>query len=94
MMIHVERTTPIIKIKFKTSMIKSSLCDFSDAYILVSETITISNTGTAAASPLPPLPKKKKKNSATFTDSISGLNNTQIDNTNYIHVVMTMHNLI
>ena len=61
MMIHVERTIPIIKIKFKTSMIKSSLCDFSDAYILGSETITISNTGTAAAPPPPPLPPKKKK---------------------------------
>ena len=80
MMIHEERTTPIIKIKFKTSMIKSSLCDFSDAYILVSETIAVSNTGTAAASPPkhppPPPPPPEKKSSATFTDSISGLNNT------------------
>ena len=29
------------QIKFKTSMLKSSLCDFSDGYILVSRTITI-----------------------------------------------------
>ena len=30
-----------IKIKFKTSMLGTSLCDYSDAYILVSGTITI-----------------------------------------------------
>ena len=33
------------QIKFKTSMLKSSLCDYSDAYILVSGTITIDGTG-------------------------------------------------
>ena len=31
-------------------MLKSSLCDYSDAYILVSKTITVQNTGIAAAS--------------------------------------------
>ena len=30
-----------IQIKFKTSMLRTSLCDYSDAYILVSGTITI-----------------------------------------------------
>ena len=34
-----------IQIKFKTSMLKSSLCDYSDAYILLRGTITISGTG-------------------------------------------------
>ena len=33
------------QIKFKTSMLKSSLCDYSDAYILVSGTITIDGAG-------------------------------------------------
>ena len=32
------------QIKFKTTMFKSSLCDYSDAYILVSGTITVPNT--------------------------------------------------
>ena len=39
------------QIKFKTKMLKSSLCDYSDAYILVKGTITVNNTaadGTAA----------------------------------------------
>ena len=37
------------QIKFKTSMLKSSLCDHSDEYILVSGTVTVPNTETAAA---------------------------------------------
>ena len=33
------------QIKFKTSIIRSNLCDYSDAYILVSGTITIDGAG-------------------------------------------------
>ena len=33
------------QIKFKTSMIRSNLCDYSYAYILVSGTITITGEG-------------------------------------------------
>ena len=36
--------------KFKTSMLKSGLCNCSDAYIAVKGTATVPNTGTAAAS--------------------------------------------
>ena len=36
-------------IRFKTTMIRSSLCDYSDANILVKGTITIPNTATAGA---------------------------------------------
>ena len=35
------------QIKFKTSMLRSSLCDYGDAYILVSATITVPNTAAA-----------------------------------------------
>ena len=31
------------KIKFKTSMLKSSSCDYSDAYMLVGRTVTITD---------------------------------------------------
>ena len=68
------------QIKFKTTMLKSSLCDYSDAYILVKQTITVNNTGTLAA----PNNRNKKvifKKCAPFTDCISEINNTQIDNT-------------
>ena len=37
------------QIKYKTSTLTSSLCDYSDAYILVSATITVPNTSAAAA---------------------------------------------
>ena len=37
------------QIKFKTSMLKSSICDYSDAYILVKGTITVNNTAAADA---------------------------------------------
>ena len=37
------------QIKFKTSMLKSSFCDYSDAYILVKGTITVNNTAAACA---------------------------------------------
>ena len=37
------------QIKFKTPLLKSSLCDYSDAYILVEETITVVDTSAAGA---------------------------------------------
>ena len=47
MIVHVESNTNT-QIKYKSTMLKSSLCDYSDAYILAKETITIANTGAAA----------------------------------------------
>ena len=35
------------QVKFKTTTLKSSLCDYSDAYILVKENITVNNTAAA-----------------------------------------------
>ena len=55
--------------KPKISMLTSSLCDFSDAYIVVKGTITIPNTVTAAAANN----RSKEvvsKNCAPFTDCI------------------------
>ena len=77
-------------------MLRSSLCDYSDAYILVSGTITI--TGAGADDAAKRLDERNKgvifKNCAPFTDCISEINNTQIDNAKYIDVVMPMYNLI
>ena len=36
-----------IQITFIAAMLKSTLCDYSDAYILVKGTITVANTGAA-----------------------------------------------
>ena len=82
------------QIKFKTTMLKSSLCDYSDAYILVKGTITVNNT---AAQGAPANNTNKKvifKNCAPFTNCISEINNTQIDNAKDIDIVMPMYNLI
>ena len=43
MMIHMERITPIVK--FKTSILTLILCNYSDAYILVSSNITVAGAG-------------------------------------------------
>ena len=74
-------------------MLRSSLCDYSDAYILVKGTITAANTGTTAA----PNNADKKvifKNCAPFTSCISRINNTQVDDAQYIDVVMPIYILI
>ena len=39
------------QIRFKTAMLRSSLCDYSDAYILVKGNIFVNNTAAAAADP-------------------------------------------
>ena len=41
--------SPNKQIRFKTAMLRSSLCDYSDAYILVKGNISVNNTGTATA---------------------------------------------
>ena len=84
------------QIKFKRLILRSSLCDYSEAYILVSGTITI--TGAGADDAAKRLDERKKgvifKNCQSFTECISEINNTQIDNAKYIDIVMPMHNLI
>ena len=83
------------QIKFKTTVLKSSLCDYSDAYILVKGTISVNNTAVAAAAALNNDDKKVIfKNCAPFTNFISEINNTQVDNAKDIDIVMPMYNLI
>ena len=41
--------SPNKQIRFKTAMVRSSLCDYNDAYILVKGNIAVNNTGTAEA---------------------------------------------
>ena len=82
------------QIKFKTSMPKSGLCDYSDAYVLVKGNITVNNTAAAGAAASNFNKKVVFKNCAPFTSCISKINNTQIDNAEYIDIVMPMYNLI
>ena len=82
------------QIKFKATMLKSSLCDYSDAYILVKGTISVNNTAAQGAAANNTNKKVIFKNCAPFTNCISEINNTQIDNAKDIDIVMPMYNLI
>ena len=86
--------SPNKQIWFKTAILMSSLCDYSDAYILVKGNISVNNNAGAGAA-LNNIGKKVIfKNCAPFTNCISKINNTQIDNAEYIDIVMPMYNLI
>ena len=82
------------QIKFKTTMLKSSLCDYSDAYILVKGTISVNNTAAQGAAANNTNKKVIFQNCAPFTNCISEINNTQIDNATDIDIVMPIYNLI
>ena len=82
------------QIKFKTIMLKSSLCDYIDAYILVKGTISVNNTAAAGAAVNNSDKKVIFKNCAPFTNCISEINNTQVENAKDIDIVMPMYNLI
>ena len=92
-------------IKFKNTMLRSNLCDYADAYILVKGTITITgNAGPpegrteAQLSATRQADERDKgvifKNYAPFTKRISRINNTDIDNAQDIDIAMEMYNLI
>ena len=68
------------QIKFKPTILKSSLCDYSDACILVKGNITVNNTAAAGANANNANKKVIFKNCAPFTNWICEINNTQIDN--------------
>ena len=82
------------QIKFKKSMLRSSLCDYSDAYILVKGNITVDNTADNGAAANNTNKKVIFRNCAPFTCCIRKINNEQINNAEYIDIVMSMYNLI
>ena len=83
-------------IRYKTTMLRSNLCDYADSYIIVKGTITITGAGDDAAARQADERDKGVtfKNCAPFTKCISRINNTNIDNVHDIDIVMPMYNLI
>ena len=75
--------------RIKESMLRSDLCDFSDAYIVVKGNITVTDPGNA---------KRNKsvafKNNAPFINCISKINGVQIGNEEDLEVVMPMYTLL
>ena len=85
-------------VRFKTTMVRSNLCDYADAYMLVKGTITITGGPNNATDENKRIDERDKgvmfKNCAPFTKCISRINGTDIDNAQDIDIVMPMHNLI
>ena len=79
-------------------MLRSNLCDYVDAYILVKGTITIIGAGDDDDDAAKQLDERNKgvifKNCAPFAKCINGINNTDIENAQDIDIVMSMYNLI
>ena len=75
-----EHTILVLKIKFKTTMSKSSLCDYSDAYVLVEVNVTVNITAADDA--------------ATSNINKKVIFNTQVDTAKDIDIAIPMYNLI
>ena len=81
--------SPNKEIRIKSSMLRSDLCNYSNAYIIVKGDITVTNPDNA---------KRNKavtfKNNAPFINCISKINGIKIDNAEDLDVVMPMYNLL
>ena len=81
-------------IRFKTPMLRSDLCDYADAYILVNGTITV----TAAAGANNIRDKKNRKlilkNNAPFVSCITRINGELIEDVDDLDIVIPMYNLL
>ena len=88
-------------IKCLTSSLESLLCDYSEAYILVTWNITVTRTIPAAAGgnpqrkqPLAAATQVIFKNCAPFKDCRTEINDTFVDYADFINITMPMYNLI
>ena len=70
-------------------MLRSDLCNFSDAYIVVKETFTVTDPNNDAYDK-----KLAFKNNALFVSCISKINNILVDNAEDLDIVMLMYNLL
>ena len=77
------------EIRIKTPMLRTDLCDFSDAYIVVKGDIAVTALEKA---------KRNKavtfKSNAPFINCISKINGVQIDNAEDLDALMPMYNLL
>ena len=87
-----DRYKPNELVRFKTSMLRSDLCDYSDAYIVVKGDIV------RKAATRNFIDRRNRflafKNNAPFTSCISKIKNVLIDNTEDLDIVMPMWNLL
>ena len=92
-------------IKSLTKSIESSVCDYSDAYILVTGNINVTKTiALPAGSPAGTQPQRKQvhteaaqvvfKNCAPYEKCSTEIDGTLVDETDFINITMPMYNLI
>ena len=73
-------------IKFETKVIKSNLCDYSDAYVLVTGYIKVTGIDTDIDVAF--------KNCASFTRCVTHINDGYVETAENLDVVMPMYNLL
>ena len=84
-------------IRFKTPMLRSNLCDYSDAYILVKGTITVTAPG--VNNNANNIRDKRSrpvilKNNAPFVSCITRINGELNEDADDLDIVMSMYNLL
>ena len=77
-------------IRFKTLMLRSDLCDYSDAYVWIKGTITVTNLNDNANFNK----DLTLKNNAPFISRISKINSELVENAEDLDIVMPMYNLL
>ena len=82
-------------IRFKTPMLRSSLCDYSDAYILVKGTITVNGVVNGAENDIT---RRNRplilKNNSPFVSFITRINGELIEDADDLDIVIPMYNLL
>ena len=78
------------EIRFKTPMLRSDLCDYADAYILVNGTITVAGNQPRDRQNGPLI----LKDNAPFVSCITRINNEFIEDADDLDIVMPMYNLL
>ena len=88
-----DRYKPSKQIRFKTSMLRSDLCDYSDVHIVVKGDIFLTKTNRRGIIDI-----KNRffafKNNAPFTNYMSKINNVLIDNAGDLDIVIPIYNLL
>ena len=77
-------------IRFKTPMLRSDLCDYADAYVLVNGTITVAGNHPRDRQNRPLI----LKNNAPFISCITKINNELIEDAEDLDIVMPIYNLL
>ena len=77
-------------IRFKTPMLRSDLCDYADAYILVNGISTVAGNQLRDRQNRPLI----LKDNAPFVSCITRINNELIEDADDLDIVMPMYNLL